>query len=1850
MGINVFQINALNTIMLGNPHGGNNFAGPYASEYPIQPDNINGQLSRYTKLFSVWGQACLNASAANPVAGSYGQDTGTGLSPLPAATAGSYFIRGVWFTNGATPGAVGGFRDGYIGCFNSGMQAADYVFDINTLSIDYEPLYGHGSGYTWPEGTSINSQFFDSTFSNPLSDQSLTCTSVGSAFTRTPYMPPVYHRLYAANSPAGSQTLGSGNVKFFFEERPTLRAAGFNDGNANIDNSSSTGGSSIYNQTNSGGPYSSSPLRGQSISNPATNPLEYFQVTGVRKLNSRGLGLHLGKVFDNGWSAIGYPFEEDGGLGLNGPDPANYEPVNVQTEYLWQRGQDFPITSSSVTSNVATFQCANNFVAGQQLILNGFSNEQQFNGQVLVVLSAGLSSSQFSANWNQGNYSAQSEPQPSAVASYNPDLRIRQNATFVINEEYYGFVSDTKCTIWSNKSSMIPLLFFDLADTWTGSTAPRIAGATVTGVNPGNITSVQVTSNVVTVTCDNNYQNGQYVYIQGLSGATFLNGQTLQVLTSTPFQFTAAFTNANYGPTTDSGSAGGYKVWFLSEDGILAVYDFTQYNGALSLVGNNAPAIVNVGAERYGALRTNAQGTLLYAVYGTTAADPRLTSTSPVTPHVGIITYNISGGTWGDNSPSFANNTVSYMPNMARHNGRSLGEFIVLRDGRLAGIVEEVAYSSTNVTNVLMPSGTPGFNITVAGWGAAVLPNIQWQVTVFDPVANVWNSSIIDGVTLPNASPVTAYVNNISSTPNGTGSTLTCTLQTASGGALTTAFPTGATVLMQFSNEDTGNLELSGQLFTVTSSSTTQIVGNLLTYDGNYSNSAQQPRTPGNPVWQQAFSIAQGIQYGTNTAQTYGGGTGQVLGPADPETGWWFFMPNASLHDVAPNRLLVQGNWTASNLWVLNISGSTASTSNSNLTPFPASQLWSYNKQPWDNFYGVDGNVPNNVNPATAPVSFSHARDYATNVDRTLITLHVPVQQTYLIYQAPPGYNWTSPTNFAYLGINGYNGNGLASWSKDATSVSDLTSDSNNDQGGNWQFPVQTNDNYTHYVRVTGQYPNSQNATVYGGNAMQSILFLPTYHKWVGNSVALSGINIAVASDVLTVSATNTFNIGDKVKFSGLTNATFLNGMTVYVTSSSGGSFTANFVYPAYSASESSGTAAVQWKIADNFADASANPYTVTGAGITFPLPYGLAAQFGPSNSDTFKSNGVVSTVSNIGWSGTTLTVTYSNTQSFQPAAGDVVTFNELSPATFLNGRSFVVNSGVTSTTFTCNIEYGSYGPTAQTTGTVVDISDNGSTLTHSEYFTFNMCWGNTKFARSARFAWALFAGQTFLQTDARTMAEENAATLYFVDTDQSSVAVTQSPMSLNPVQQTATVTQGSSVTGYVGNTGLPALPGYVTGFGWPKLDTDNYPYDTPLQIVLTANNFPPTSNVYDPVEPFAGPPFYFTSAYADYSWTVGSNTYTATASGEQNGWNAWQAFAGSPQYFWNSNTGNSGYIQIQLPAAQTVLGYSFRPMYNINGGGGGVVSAPKTWTLQGSNNGSSWTTVDTQSVTSWQRGMAFTCASPGSYSYYRMNITASSDSGTPWVGMFQLYNAARSSTLNFTDLTFFNYGWMYPSASTGPSYLQLAHMARGLTFEVSMNGGSNYTTITPLWRAHLGYAYSFTRQTNVTNLRITVQQGYNWDVAPFGGFPVYSTAAFGPFYLFDYNGAEASSRLGSNSAPVDTAPAGTFDPQCLGVATDAMSLSLDSGSPSAFSPQFTAYMPSLSPPYYGYPPVTNQYWQTLGFWSMQPVPPPSSGISFFKAHPFFGFLLFQGAGNSGAPSQQTGTDLEITYHWGRRV
>jgi hypothetical protein len=70
------------------------------------------------------------------------------------------------------------------------------------------------------------------------------------------------------------------------------------------------------------------------------------------------------------------------------------------------------------------------------------------------------------------------------------------------------------------------------------------------------ITNIALTTNVVTITANNNLAVGDKVLISGVTTATFLNGVTLTVAAGvSATSFTAPFTHANYGTAGDTGFA-----------------------------------------------------------------------------------------------------------------------------------------------------------------------------------------------------------------------------------------------------------------------------------------------------------------------------------------------------------------------------------------------------------------------------------------------------------------------------------------------------------------------------------------------------------------------------------------------------------------------------------------------------------------------------------------------------------------------------------------------------------------------------------------------------------------------------------------------------------------------------------------------------------------------------------------------------------------------------------------------------------------------------------------------------------------------------------------------------------------------------------------------------------------------------------------------------------------------------------------------------------------------------------------------------------------------------------------------
>jgi hypothetical protein len=117
--------------------------------------------------------------------------------------------------------------------------------------------------------------------------------------------------------------------------------------------------------------------------------------------------------------------------------------------------------------------------------------------------------------------------------------------------------------------------------------------------------------------------------------------------------------------------------------------------------------------------------------------------------------------------------------------------------------------------------------------------------------------------------------------------------------------------------------------------------------------------------------------------------------------------------------------------------------------------------------------------------------------------------------------------------------------------------------------------------------------------------------------------------------------------------------------------------------------------------------------------------------------------------------------------------------------------------------------------------------------------------------------------------------------------------------------------------------------------------------------------------------------------------TATASADNASHGEGAAQGFDWSSGTKWfNNNAGTTGWLQYDFGSTvtQTIKRYSITSGVDVPG------RDPMSWQFQGSSNGSTWTTLDTQSNQAFsnrQQTKIYTIASPAAYRYYRLNITA---------------------------------------------------------------------------------------------------------------------------------------------------------------------------------------------------------------------------------------------------------------------
>lgn len=126
------------------------------------------------------------------------------------------------------------------------------------------------------------------------------------------------------------------------------------------------------------------------------------------------------------------------------------------------------------------------------------------------------------------------------------------------------------------------------------------------------------------------------------------------------------------------------------------------------------------------------------------------------------------------------------------------------------------------------------------------------------------------------------------------------------------------------------------------------------------------------------------------------------------------------------------------------------------------------------------------------------------------------------------------------------------------------------------------------------------------------------------------------------------------------------------------------------------------------------------------------------------------------------------------------------------------------------------------------------------------------------------------------------------------------------------------------------------------------------------------------------------------------SGTAAASSEHASGSFAAWRAFArqnlADTAYRWITASGTTtGWLRYDFGAgnSKVIRSYAVAPE---NNGSSNLNRSPKSWTFQGSNDGSSWTTLDTQTnVPTWslQELRTYPIANTTAYRYYRINVTA---------------------------------------------------------------------------------------------------------------------------------------------------------------------------------------------------------------------------------------------------------------------
>ncbi|MGE0604837.1 MAG: DUF2793 domain-containing protein [Xanthobacteraceae bacterium] len=144
----------------------------------------------------------------------------------------------------------------------------------------------------------------------------------------------------------------------------------------------------------------------------------------------------------------------------------------------------------------------------------------------------------------------------------------------------------------------------------------------------------------------------------------------------------------------------------------------------------------------------------------------------------------------------------------------------------------------------------------------------------------------------------------------------------------------------------------------------------------------------------------------------------------------------------------------------------------------------------------------------------------------------------------------------------------------------------------------------------------------------------------------------------------------------------------------------------------------------------------------------------------------------------------------------------------------------------------------------------------------------------------------------------------------------------------------------------------------------------------------------------------------------------TMAATTEYSGsFSAWKAADGNASTWWVAN----GAVPQNLDAdfgsgnAKTIASYKMRARND------GSPLGPTAWELLGSNDASSWSTLDSRAAQSFTSGelKTFAVASPGSYRYYRLAVSATGAGSNLSLGEYELHSAGSVNNMTAISNTF---------------------------------------------------------------------------------------------------------------------------------------------------------------------------------------------------------------------------------------